>query len=455
MAVNEDFLKRMKALLGAEFPALYHCYGHAPFRGLRVNTLKILPEDFEKLSPWPLEKTPFCREGYYLPDSAQGVGDHPFHRAGLIYIQEPSAMSAVPELDVQPGQLVCDLCAAPGGKSTQIAALLKGQGLLVSNEFVRARTGALLGNLERMGAVNTVVTSLRPDRLAQAAGPIFDRVLCDAPCSGEGMFRKEPAAVDDWSEQAVRACAVRQREILASAAALVKPGGILVYSTCTFAPEEDEQTADWFLASFPEFECLSCRTGFGRLSEGPFLKDTACLPAGHTLRVFPMDGGEGHFVAKFRRRGESEPAVLSAPACTLTGQEQAVVDALFDGLFTERPGGTVCRNGDRLTLVAAQLPVRLPGVLRQGIPVGTLRSGRLIPEHGLFLAQTGRPFARALDLPLEDGRLNLFFQGQELETDLPGKGYLPVLAGGWPVGFGKLSGGRLKNHYPKGLRRKG
>lgn len=455
MQLNDAFFARMQPLLDAEFPAFQRCYSDPPFRGLRVNTLKILPEHFEKLSPWPLKKAPFCPEGYYLPGDAAGVGDHPFHRAGLFYAQEPSAMSAVAELDVQPGQLVCDLCAAPGGKSTQIAALLEGQGLLVSNEFVRSRASALLGNLERVGAVNAVVTSLRPDKLAAAAGPVFDRVLCDAPCSGEGMFRKEQAAVDDWSEAAVHACAARQREILVSAAALVRPGGILVYSTCTFAPEEDEQTADWFLENFPEFTCVPCSAPFGRMSDGALCGGLSHLPAGYTLRVFPMDGGEGHFVAKFRRRGQAAPTPLPGPPQCLPKQTQAAVDALFDSLFTGRPTGVVCRYGDRLTLLSAALPFALPGVLRQGVPVGELRGDRLLPAHGLFVAGLNRPFTAVMDLSLCDPRLHQFLSGQELETELPGKGFVPVLAAGWPVGFGKLSGGRLKNHYPKGLRRRG
>ena len=455
MLPNDSFFARMQLLLGTEFPAFQRCYNVQPFRGLRVNTLKISPKNFEKTAPWPLEKTPFCQVGYYLPKEAVSVGDHPFHRAGLFYVQEPSAMSAVPELDVQPGQLVCDLCAAPGGKSTQIAAQLAGQGMLVSNEFIRSRTSALLSNLERMGVTNAVVTSLRPDKLAEAAGPVFDRVLCDAPCSGEGMFRKEQAAVEGWSEEAVRACAVRQREILTSAAALVKPGGILVYSTCTFSLEEDEQTADWFLQHFPEFECIPCSVLPGRLSDEKFCSGLSFLSAGRTLRIFPMDGGEGHFVAKFRRKGEAVPTMLKKPMRCLSKQVQTAVDELFDSLFSKRPAGAVRQYGDRLMLSTAELPFSLPGVLRKGVPVGEWRGSRLHPAHGLFVAQLNLPFTSALDLPLSDPRLHQFLSGEELDTDLPGKGFLPVLAEGWPVGFGKLSGGRLKNHYPKGLRRRG
>lgn len=449
--LSPDFLKKMQNLLGEEFEAFQACYLQPPARGLRVNTLKITPEAFQRIVPFPTDPVPFCPEG--LKTLADGLGAHAYHQAGLYYIQEPSAMSAVPELDVHPGQTVLDLCAAPGGKSTQIAAALCGEGLLVSNEFVRARAAAILSNFERLGVRNAAVTSMRPDRLAAAVGPIFDRVLCDAPCSGEGMFRKEQAAVDAWSEATVNMCARRQNEILDSAAALVKPGGVLVYSTCTFSPEEDEQTVDRFLKKHPEFSLVPCRPG-GRTSTERFAAGTALNPA-YLRRVFPMDGGEGHFVAKLRKRDEGDsPCAVLQTGGKLTAEAVRGTDELFDSVFKMPPKGTLRQYGDRIYLEVQALPEGLPGVLRSGVPVGSMRNGRLIPEHGLFMAFKKGDFAVSCDLPLSDERLARYLCGEEIAFDGRGKGYLPVLAGGFPVGFGKLSCGVIKNHYPKGLRSK-
>ena len=249
-----DFLLRMKSLLGDEFDEFLKFYNSDDFiKGLRVNTLKCSPEKLCSLLDFELKKTPFCDEGFYIPSDVKSIGNNPLHHAGAFYVQEPSATSAVTMLDVHEGDYVLDLCAAPGGKSTQIGAKLNGTGLLWSNEIVRSRANILLSNIERMGISNAVVSNCRPDELCKRLENRFDRILVDAPCSGEGMFRKEPQAVQMWSPENIALCAARQAEILRAAARMLAPGGTIVYSTCTFAPEEDEGTLSRFLERHPEF----------------------------------------------------------------------------------------------------------------------------------------------------------------------------------------------------------
>ena len=233
--MTEKFLERMQSLLGDEFDAFLQYYNGENFRGLRVNTLKCTAEALQGALPFELKPTPFCPDGFYLPADVSSLGNHPLHHAGAFYMQEPSATSAVEMLGVQPGDRVLDLCAAPGGKSTQIGAKLKGEGLLWSNEIVKSRANILLSNIERMGIANAVVSNCHPEQLCERLAGCFDRVLVDAPCSGEGMFRKNSAAQTEWSEEHVKSCAERQLHILNSAKHALKPGGVLVYSTCTFS----------------------------------------------------------------------------------------------------------------------------------------------------------------------------------------------------------------------------
>ena len=304
----EYFEARERALLGERFEALFSA-SEAPARGLTVNGLRCTPEWLAQRLDAPLTPSPFCAEGFVLGDSELRLGKHPYHHAGAFYLQEPSASAPAALLEVRPGQRVLDMCAAPGGKSSQLAAALAGQGVLVSNEYEPARAQALMSNLERMGPVNSVITTGDTARLAAALPGWFDRVLVDAPCSGEGMFRKEPQAVAQHNPALVARCAALGAEILENAATVLAPGGLLVYSTCTFAPEEDEGQIGHFLALHPEFELLDCGVSFGapgeenRCGEHPF-------PAGLTRRIWPAQGGEGHFMAKLRKSPDA-PAVVS------------------------------------------------------------------------------------------------------------------------------------------------
>ena len=259
-----DFLLRMKSLLGDEFDEFLKFYNSDDFiKGLRVNTLKCSPEKLCSLLDFELKKTPFCDEGFYIPSDVKSIGNNPLHHAGAFYVQEPSATSAVTMLDVREGDYVLDLCAAPGGKSTQIGAKLNGTGLLWSNEIVRSRANILLSNIERMGISNAVVSNCRPDELCKRLENRFDRILVDAPCSGEGMFRKNDAE-REWSIEHVKSCAARQLLILNSAKDALKNGGYMVYSTCTFSKEENEGVISRFLTENPDFELVDSGVTFGR-----------------------------------------------------------------------------------------------------------------------------------------------------------------------------------------------
>ncbi len=441
----EKFLSGMESLLGEEFPAFLECYCQPAFRAVRFNPLKIQIERAEKLLPFLLSQAPFCKESCYIDPAAQGVGNHPLHHAGAYYVQEPSAAAAVTVLDPQPGDRVLDLCAAPGGKSTQIGAALQGKGLLWSNEIVRSRANILLSNIERMGIRNAVVSSCHPENLCQRLAGWFDKVLVDAPCSGEGMFRRDPDAVKEWSVSHTKACAQRQKAILHTAASAVKPGGVLAYSTCTFSPLENEGVVEGFLREHPDFALMDCGVPFGR---------PAGLP--EARRIFPMDGGEGHFVAKLRRKEENEIERIQYNSYyenkMLNKETKDTIINLLNGILKEKPRGLIQVFGENVILLPDGLPALSGlGVLRAGVPLGELKRGRVEPAHGLFLACNPEECRQVLALGMDDPRVKAFLHGEEI--DAPGfQGYAGISVEGVMAGFGKCSGGRMKNRYPKGLR---
>ena len=428
MNVPERFLSRMRVQLGAEYPAYEACLHEPPVRGLRVNTLKISAEEFKKISPFPLEQVSWERNGFLV--AAEKAGRSFYHDAGLYYVQEPSAMCAAPLLDVRPGERVLDLCSAPGGKGTQLAQAMCGRGVLVLNEKVPDRASVLLQNVERLGIVNAVVTCADPAELARRWGGYFDKILVDAPCSGEGMLRKEPAAAVEWSEENVRMCAARQKKILESAAAMLAAGGKLVYSTCTFSEEEDEENARWFARTFPQFSLLS---------------ETKLYP--HRVR------GEGHYAALFVSSEENAPPA-ARERIPQADRRSLALFRRFEGEYTEGSAeGTIARFGDALCLLPEELPP-LHGirVLRAGLKLGEIKGGeRFEPSHALALASTACPFKSRIELDEESAAR--YFAGEQL-TGPALRGWCAVTYGGYALGLAKSVGGTLKNHLPKGLRRR-
>ena len=426
----EAFLKRMQQQLGEEYPAFLQSLERPRAVALRLNPLK----GQRPYLPFVTGPVPWEEEGFYYDPQAR-PGLHPFHEAGVYYLQEASAMSAVALLDPQPGEHILDLCAAPGGKSTQIAGRMGGQGFLLCNEYSPKRAKILSRNIERMGVANALVTNETADALAKRFPDFFHRVLIDAPCSGEGMFRKEEAAVTDWSQETVEMCARRQREILRAGAKMVCPGGRLVYSTCTFAPEENEETIEAFLSEHPEFSPETVEAPW--FTPGPM----------GSFRVWPHKVlGEGHFVAVLRKAGCREPELPRIKAEPLPKSWIAFAREL--GI--ELPAGRPVTFGNRLFWLHPAAP-DLKGlkVERPGLELGEVRKDRLIPAHGLALWL--RSASRTVELPAESKELASYLHGDTIPGTV--SGWCLVKAGGYSIGWGKGDGNSIKNHYPKGLRR--
>ncbi len=455
------FEERMRALLGAEWDTVKAAWD-TPLakRGVRVNRLKCTGAQPAARLPFWGDPVPFSPDGF-LTDADFRAGSDPLHHAGAYYVQEPSAMSAVTVLAPRAGERVLDLCAAPGGKSTQIAAALQGEGLLWCNEYVPSRARVLAQNLERCGVRNAVVSVGDTARLPAELAAFFDAVLCDVPCSGEGMFRKEPEAIPHWSEDNIRLCAERSAAILDNAAACVRKGGRLVLSTCTFAPEENEWAVVRFLKRHPDFRLADTGVAFGR---GGFDADRIApfgdgasangIPLSYCRRILPTDGGEGHFVALFVRDGE-EPSRTVSVKSAKDPEAVAAARALYESCFTDTPRGRWALFSDMVRLLPAQLPeTRGISVLTAGVAVATVHHGRTLrvePHHAVFQCAAAEDCRRVLVLTADDTRTTAFLRGEELPVSLP-DGYTAVAVNGIVTGFGKVSGGRLKNHYPKGLR---
>ncbi len=461
------FEARERALLGARYDEVYRPQGEVR-RALTRNALRCSEARFLQLMGPSVCRAPFCADSFYLLDETARPGKSPLYHAGAYYVQEASAAAPAPLLDVQPGQRVLDMCAAPGGKSAQLAGALGGRGLLVANEYDAARANILKSNLERMGVANAVVLNEAPARIAAALPGWFDRVLVDAPCSGEGMFRKEPQAVRQHSQALVQRCAALGAQILDAAAAALRPGGRLVYSTCTFAPEEDEAQVGAFLARHAEFSTVPCGVGFGspgeaaRCGEHPFC-------AQHTRRIYPCHGGEGHFMAVLEKSaaapwpGPGRPhAARTAPRAARTERAgrggTAAALAFLREYFPQLGAGP-----EALQTFGSAVHLLAPGafphgtqlrVVRAGVPVGKEEKGRFEPAHALFMAygalcenreelQPGSPLCAA------------WLRGEAIPAHTARAGWAAVTVAGLPLGFGKASGGMVKNRYPKGLRNLG
>lgn len=453
----EAFTEKMKNLLGEEYEAFLHSYETKRAQGLRLNPLK---GSLDELSGrcgtlFALEKVPWCREGYYYAEEAR-PGRHPYHEAGVYYIQEPSAMAVVELLDPQPGELVLDLCAAPGGKTTHIAGRMAGKGLLVSNEIHPARAKILSQNVERMGIGNAVVTNEDSSRLASRFEEFFDRIVVDAPCSGEGMFRKDEQARSEWSEANVMTCAKRQQEILDHAAAMLKPGGRMVYSTCTFSPEEDEAGIEGFLDRHPEFYIEKLNRPEG-LSPGREEWGEDCPQLADTFRVWPHKAkGEGHYLAVLKKRGEGD---AKRQKRKLPGYWK---DKAGIRLYQEFEQETVKEAMDRDCLILYgeqlyRLPPQMPDftdlkVLRPGLHLGTVKKGRFEPSHALALALCPGQVLRTCLLSSESTEIHEYLGGHTLNGEAADKGWVLVCVDGYSIGWAKAANGILKNHYPKGLR---
>ena len=468
-----DFLAKMRSLLAAdEYDAFVAAYDRPPVAGLRVNTLKIAPEEFTTLAPFSLAPLGDWEPAAFTVADDSRPGRHPYHDAGLYYLQDPSAMTAAVTLAPAPGELVLDLAAAPGGKASHLVARLLAPGggsplrhaladdsLLVANEVHAGRARLLAENLARWGAVNVLVTHETPERLAAAFGPVFDRVLIDAPCSGEAMFRRLESI--EWSAAIVAACARRQRGVLAAAPDLVRPGGRLLYATCAFSPEENEGVVGNFLAGQSDFRLIEPPpiTGADRGRPEWAGDGAGAAQLAHAVRLWPHRfRGEGHFLALMARAGHDEgtgPAPFNRRPPT-AAQLRLWRDFAAAALTIDLPEEQLHAHGERLYLLPRRaIDTGRLHLVRYGLPLGETRPGHFRPGHDLALCLTDAD-ARAVRWPADDPRLAAYLAGHDLpSSDLPPDpdGWTLVTVDGFGLGWGKRAGGRLKNHYPHALRR--
>ena len=447
MILPEKFTERMKAMLKDEYDDFYTALTDTPiYSAIRINTLKPNAENAVKSVTGALSCVPWCRDGFYA-DKTLISGNHPYHCAGLFYFQEPSAMCAVSGLPVRHGDKILDLCAAPGGKSTQAAAKLDGTGLLVANEIVKKRADILSENIERMGISNAIVTNETPQRLSEKYSSFFDKIIVDAPCSGEGMFRKEPQAVAEWSEEHTLSCGTRQKHILDCAVKMLKKDGLLVYSTCTFAPCENEEIAAYLienhgmeLLSMPELDMLS---------PGHTEWSGTDIDMSFTRRIFPhKQKGEGHFTALFRK--------VSGNICDYPQKKPKLPDEVklwkdFESKFLNTSlDGDFVMFGENLYLKPFGIDIDKIKVIRCGLLLGQCKKNRFEPSHALALVLNKDDFKNYENVDCDDERIKTYLTGNVISSDK--SGWCAVCAGGYPIGWGKGSGGVLKNHYPKRLR---
>ena len=458
------FSEQMQRLLGGEYPLFAASQALPPAAGLRVNTLKTEPGELLRRLGAPAEPVPWCPAGFRLAGELPGEvppGRHPYHAAGLYYLQEPSAMAAAEILSPQPGERVLDLSAAPGGKASHLTVLMQNQGLLVANEIHPQRVWELAENLERWGVRGVLVLNETPTRLADHFGAFFDRVLLDAPCSGEGMFRKSEAARRDWSPAFVQGCAVRQAEILRQAARLVRPGGWLLYSTCTFNPTENEGVIEKFLDENREnaqWELVRPSWQAGFSSGRPEWTAGGRAELRQAVRLWPhLAPGDGHFAALLHK-GEAEPG-YSRPRRSRAKPQPLEPGSL--GLLDEfcRENLNITFDPQRLAQAGSylyQLPEGLPGlgslkVLHPGWWLGTVKKGRFEPAHALALGLRCPEARLVCDLQLDSPELKRYLHGETISS--PGQpGWVLVAVDGFPLGWGRRTQGVVKNHYPRGLR---
>ena len=454
--LNESFLKRMRDLLGDEYGAFIHSLTEeAPVRGARVNRIKSKDGALPPLEGFTARKIPYADGGYILEGDGQ-IGKSAAHHAGLIYMQDPGAMAALSAIYIDPSWRVADLCAAPGGKSGQIAERLGEGGFLLSNEYVPKRAKILVGNLERLGATRCAVTSLDTERLAEYYPSFFDLVVVDAPCSGEGMFRKSEEARAEWTPEAPRLCAERQREILRSAYGMLRPGGRLLYSTCTWSVEENAEIALWLLSEFPELRIIPVREEL-RLATSDGIPLGGHRELCQTRRCYPhVTEGEGQYVSLFKK-SENAPnmttKVSKSSESPPNKEETAAILAFFRDTLTEAPDAKIIKLGENLLVKMHDCPLPERGLFMGGVLLGEVRRGILHPSHQLFCALGGL-FKRKIELSGDPMGLRKYLDGEEIEVGESGSGWCVVTYLGAPLGGGKISGGRMKNHYPKGLRNK-
>ena len=455
MKLPIEYTERMKALLKPlgedEYDKYIESLDRDRYHGLRVNTLKISTENFLKITPFNLRPVPWCDTGYYYEN--EFPGRHPFYHAGLIYIQEPSAMYPGASLEIEEGDRVLDICAAPGGKSTQLAAKMKGRGILVSNDISEERVHALVKNLEMSGVTNCVITNETPENLARNFKCYFDKILVDAPCSGEGMFRKDEDAVESWQKFGNEHCRAMQDEILFYVDKMLRPGGKLVYSTCTFAPIENEETIRAFMKAHPEYKLLPLKKIAGIMPGIDGMEEVS--------RLWPQRvEGEGHCTALLQKgegtREESLTAGISKSFELLEIIPEEIIDFYKKNMTVEPEEGVYLKMGEGLYRLP-EVPPNLDGlkIARVGLYLGQIKGRSFKPSHPFAMAEPAQNFKRCVTLTADSEEVREYLRGDTLvlSADSCEDGLNAVCVEGFVLGMGQANGGIIKNLYPKGWRR--
>lgn len=460
MRLPEEFTEKMQRLLKEEYEDYIACYDEPRYYGLRVNTGKISPKEFERICPFKITPIPWIKNGYYYDGEKEAPSKHPYYFAGLYYLQEPSAMTPADRLLVTPGDKVLDLCAAPGGKATELGARLLGRGVIAANDISNSRAKGLLKNMEVFGIGNLLVLNEEPGRLLDYFQEYFDKILIDAPCSGEGMFRKDKKMVRAWEEHGPEYFSAIQKNLILKAAAMLRPGGRMLYSTCTFDARENEQVIEYLLKNCPQFH-LEEMEGYEGFSSGMYeTADEKMEELKKTVRIFPHRmKGEGHFLALLRK-GEDVRAETAAEK----GQRGRKYKEPSEELLTFL--GNVRRDfnksllkvyGERVYYMPEGLP-DMKGIrfLRTGLLLGELKKNRFEPGQAFAMFLKKEEYAHVLDFPAADSRVTRYLKGETLDVSdmvsVKDKGWQLVCVDGYSLGWGKLSGGTLKNKYLPGWR---
>ena len=457
MKLPEQFENKMREILKDEFPDYIACYDEPRYYGLRVNTNKISVEKFKEICPFEIKPIPWIENGFYYDGETIVPSKHPYYFAGLYYLQEPSAMTPANRLPIEPGDKVLDVCAAPGGKATELGAKLDGTGVLVCNDISNSRAKGLLKNIEVFGIGNVLVLSEEPGKLESYFPEYFDKILIDAPCSGEGMFRKDKKMVKAWEEHGPEFFANIQKSIILQAARMLKPGGMMLYSTCTFDGRENEGMIEHLLETYPEFEILDMIPYEGFCPGMPELTKSGKTDFTKTVRIFPHRmQGEGHFLALLRKGEENTVKELKT---SKTGVKKLPEDlaAFLKDISWDIDTSRLDIHGERVYYMPDDIPdVKGIRFLRTGLLLGELKKNRFEPSQALAMCLKKDEYKKIIDLSVEDDRIRRYLKGETLDVDdfvkAKEKGWYLVCVDGYPLGFGKLGNGTLKNKYLPGWR---
>lgn len=453
MNLPKKFEDNMRGLLGEEFDSYMECLAKPMYHGIRINTSKISVEDFLRINPFLLKKVPWCDNGFYYDEEKDKPSKHPYYYAGLYYIQEPSAMTPAATIPIEKNDRVLDVCAAPGGKSTELAARLDGSGVLISNDISASRAKALLKNLEVFGIDNYVITSENTNKLAERFEGYFDKILVDAPCSGEGMFRKSQSMITAWENNGNELFANIQRTILGDVVKMLKPGGVMLYSTCTFAPLENEKSIEYLLSLDERLELINFDK-YELFDNGhPEWGDTDNDELTRCARLWPHKiEGEGHFVALIRKKDEGSKFSSCGDYILRKSKIDEETKEFLSHISKSYDYERLEINNDKLYYIAETLPdVRGLRTLRNGLYMGDIKKNRFEPSQSLAMVLKADEFDNVINLSADDERVIKYLKGETIEAD-GDNGWALICVDSYPLGWGKLNNGVLKNKYLAGWR---